>query len=52
MLLINHDANHMLKFVLTVGQFCKLLLQKHETVQFIRVKVADITEGYKSEGSV
>ena len=40
MLLINHDACHMLKFFLTVGQFCKRLLQKHETVPFTRVNVA------------
>ena len=40
MLLINHDAGHMLKFVVTVGQLCKRLLQKHKTVPFTRVNVA------------
>ena len=39
MLLINHSAGQVLKFVLTEGQFCICLLQKHETVPFTRVNV-------------
>ena len=31
MVLINHSDSLMHKFVLTVGQFCKHLLQKQET---------------------
>ena len=45
MLLINHNAGHLLKFVQSVGQFCKRLLQKHKTVPFTRVNVTALVVG-------
>ena len=45
MLLINHNAGHVLKFVQLVGQFCKHLLQKHKTVLFTRVNVTALVVG-------
>ena len=43
--LTNHNAGHVVMFVKTVGQFCKRLLQKHETVPFTCVNVAALIGG-------
>ena len=36
-ILIDHEARHMLKFVQTVGHFCKRLFHKHKLLPFTRV---------------